>query len=77
MYSGLLVRQRRYRSHWVLKDTWRTIFRKDTEGDILYHLNELGVRNIPTLAIDGDVIGCTEELEDAGEALLILSGYLH
>ncbi|KAH9889374.1 hypothetical protein C8Q73DRAFT_793575 [Cubamyces lactineus] len=48
-----------------LKDTWRTIVRKDTEGDILHHLNELGVRNIPALAIDGDVIGCTDKPEDS------------
>ncbi|KAH9889370.1 hypothetical protein C8Q73DRAFT_654273 [Cubamyces lactineus] len=47
-----------------LKDTWRTILRKDTEGDILHHLNGLGVRNIPALAIDGDVISCTDEVQD-------------
>ncbi|KAI0326079.1 hypothetical protein GY45DRAFT_1259676 [Cubamyces sp. BRFM 1775] len=47
-----------------LKDTWRTIFRKDTEGDILRRLNNLEVRNVPSLAAHGDVLCCMVESED-------------
>ncbi|KAI8978318.1 hypothetical protein BD414DRAFT_445578, partial [Trametes punicea] len=39
-----------------LKDTWRTISRTDVEGDVLQYLNELGIRNVPSLAIHGDVL---------------------
>ncbi|KAI9059513.1 hypothetical protein FKP32DRAFT_1579780 [Trametes sanguinea] len=38
-----------------LKDTWRTYSQGEVEGDILHRLNELGVRNVPVLAIHGDV----------------------
>ncbi|CDO74698.1 hypothetical protein BN946_scf184847.g6 [Trametes cinnabarina] len=39
-----------------LKDTWRTCSAKEVEGDVLKRLNELGVRNVPTLATHGDVL---------------------
>ncbi|OSC97322.1 hypothetical protein PYCCODRAFT_1428549 [Trametes coccinea BRFM310] len=38
-----------------LKDTWRTYYQEEIEGDILHRLNELGVRNVPVLAVHGDV----------------------
>ncbi|KAJ8457588.1 hypothetical protein ONZ51_g11440 [Trametes cubensis] len=38
-----------------LKDTWRTFARPGSEGGTLENLNKLGVRNIPSLAIHGDV----------------------
>ena len=43
-----------------LKDTWRTYARPGSEGETLENLNKLGVRNIPSLALHGDV------LEDPG-----------
>ncbi|KAJ8468983.1 hypothetical protein ONZ51_g9291 [Trametes cubensis] len=71
--TPLLLSGRCTRGYWCvnaatgrigfLKDTWRTILQKDTEGDILRHLNRLGVRNIPTLAAHGDVRVCTSEAE--------------
>ncbi|KAI0326081.1 hypothetical protein GY45DRAFT_1374254 [Cubamyces sp. BRFM 1775] len=39
-----------------LKDTWRTYARIGSEGETLRNLNNLGVRNIPSLAIYGDVL---------------------
>ncbi|KAJ2981291.1 hypothetical protein NUW54_g10892 [Trametes sanguinea] len=39
-----------------LKDTWRIASHSETEGDILRRLNELGVRNVPILAFQGDVV---------------------
>ena len=41
-----------------LKDTWRTCSSKEREGDILRHLNELGVRNVPNLGVHGDIYHC-------------------
>ncbi|OSC97321.1 hypothetical protein PYCCODRAFT_1440300 [Trametes coccinea BRFM310] len=39
-----------------LKDTWRTYTQEEIEGDILHRLNEVGVRNVPVLAVHGDVV---------------------
>ncbi|KAL7277716.1 hypothetical protein ACG7TL_008652 [Trametes sanguinea] len=39
-----------------LKDTWRTYTQEEIEGNILHRLNELGVRNVPVLAVHGDVV---------------------
>ncbi|KAJ3013509.1 hypothetical protein NUW54_g1573 [Trametes sanguinea] len=39
-----------------LKDTWRTPSQSETEGDVVGRLNVLGVRNIPTVAYNGDVV---------------------
>ncbi|KAI9062464.1 hypothetical protein FKP32DRAFT_1574035 [Trametes sanguinea] len=39
-----------------LKDTWRTPSQSETEGDVVGRLNELGVRNIPTVPYHGDVV---------------------
>ncbi|KAI9059515.1 hypothetical protein FKP32DRAFT_1634329 [Trametes sanguinea] len=39
-----------------LKDTWRTCSQREIEGDILQKMNELGVRNVPILAVHGDVV---------------------
>ena len=55
-----------------LKDTWRTIFRKDTEGDILRRLNDHEVRNVPSLAAHGDVLCCMDESEDVGQSFSVL-----
>ena len=39
-----------------LKDTWRaSVLIAEREGDILHHLNQAGVENIPTLVCHGDV----------------------
>ncbi|KAI0324173.1 hypothetical protein GY45DRAFT_450849 [Cubamyces sp. BRFM 1775] len=38
-----------------LKDTWRTYAQKGSEGETLQKLNKLGVRNVPLLAVHGDV----------------------
>ncbi|OSD02402.1 hypothetical protein PYCCODRAFT_1477699 [Trametes coccinea BRFM310] len=38
-----------------LKDCWRFYWAEQIEGDILQGLNELGVRNVPLLAVHGDV----------------------
>ncbi|OSD02405.1 hypothetical protein PYCCODRAFT_400579 [Trametes coccinea BRFM310] len=38
-----------------LKDCWRFYWAEQIEGDILHGLNELGVRNVPLLAVHGDV----------------------
>ncbi|KAI0671013.1 hypothetical protein C8Q78DRAFT_974562 [Trametes maxima] len=38
-----------------LKDTWRIASSGSVEGELLDHLNRRGVRNIPTVAIHGDV----------------------
>ncbi|KAI9067444.1 hypothetical protein FKP32DRAFT_1673002 [Trametes sanguinea] len=65
--SPLTVDGRGTRGYWAvnaltgriafLKDTWRSSWsRRDVEGDALGHLNEAGVRNVPSLAIHGDVL---------------------
>ncbi|KAI0671012.1 hypothetical protein C8Q78DRAFT_1078957 [Trametes maxima] len=38
-----------------LKDTWLSYPRKEVEGDILQHLNELNVQNTPSLSVHGYV----------------------
>ncbi|KAI0629905.1 hypothetical protein C8Q77DRAFT_1139149 [Trametes polyzona] len=38
-----------------IKDTWRLNIEGVVEGDILWHLNTLGIRNVPTLFMHGDV----------------------
>ncbi|OSC97320.1 hypothetical protein PYCCODRAFT_1419696 [Trametes coccinea BRFM310] len=65
VHSPLALDGRSTRGYWAvnadtgqigfLKDTWRTVSQQETEGDILHRLNELGVRNVPILAIHGDV----------------------
>ncbi|KAL7279685.1 hypothetical protein ACG7TL_006092 [Trametes sanguinea] len=50
-----------------LKDCWRFYWAEEVEGDILRELNDLGVRNIPLLAVHGDVpmdppVHCESEL---------------
>ncbi|OSC97325.1 hypothetical protein PYCCODRAFT_1481381 [Trametes coccinea BRFM310] len=49
-----------------LKDTWRTYHQREIEGDILRRLNELGVRNVPVLAVHGDVIDDMWDSSDSG-----------
>ncbi|OSC97329.1 hypothetical protein PYCCODRAFT_1471940 [Trametes coccinea BRFM310] len=45
-----------------LKDTWRTPWsRRHVEGDVLRRLNEVGVRNVPLLALHGDVTNSIAE----------------
>ncbi|OSC97317.1 hypothetical protein PYCCODRAFT_1419686 [Trametes coccinea BRFM310] len=44
-----------------LKDTWRTPSQSETEGDVIGRLNELGVRNVPTLLSHGDVFDPTND----------------
>ena len=44
-----------------VKDVWRSNVEGEREGDILHHLHENGVRNIPPLIVHGDV-------EDSGES---------
>ncbi|KAI9059508.1 hypothetical protein FKP32DRAFT_1634316 [Trametes sanguinea] len=64
--SPLLLDGRGTRGYWAvnadtrqigfLKDTWRSCSQQETEGDILRRLNDLGVPNVPILAIHGDVL---------------------
>ncbi|KAJ3012573.1 hypothetical protein NUW54_g1830 [Trametes sanguinea] len=46
-----------------LKDCWRFYCATEVEGDILRRLNDLNVRNVPVLAVHGDVPMDTSEEE--------------
>ncbi|KAI9067356.1 hypothetical protein FKP32DRAFT_1563738 [Trametes sanguinea] len=74
LVSPLSVDGRGTRGYWAvnaatgriafLKDTWRSQSRhsKELEGDVLLHLNGLGVRNVPRLMSHGDVLGRSSTL---------------
>ncbi|OSD02397.1 hypothetical protein PYCCODRAFT_1367390 [Trametes coccinea BRFM310] len=53
-----------------LKDCWRFYWAEQIEGDILQGLNELGVRNVPLLAVHGYVPVVPSDGERASEAYL-------
>lgn len=63
--SPLYLESRGTRGYWALccdtervvflKDSWREYSTAELEGDILEHLNDLGVRNVPLLVAHGDV----------------------
>ncbi|KAI0324546.1 hypothetical protein GY45DRAFT_1331411 [Cubamyces sp. BRFM 1775] len=67
--SPLYLEGRSTRGYWAvdtstgavafLKDTWRLSASYELEGDILRNLNKLGVRNVPVVAVYGDVLGCS------------------
>ncbi|KAJ3002982.1 hypothetical protein NUW54_g5551 [Trametes sanguinea] len=52
-----------------LKDTWRIASHSETEGDILRRLNELGVRNVPILAFQGDVVDSRNNAFEGNEPI--------